>query len=248
MKNPETAPSATGRPQLWVEALMAALALVTIWLSFEPDFANHHLVSWSIWGVFVAEYGVRLIAAPRRWDFVRSNPADLIAIMPFDLLRAFRLIRLLRVLQLIRGLTVLRRVGVHASGILRTNGLAYVLFGSFMMVMTSGLLIATLEPGIKNTSDGLWWSIVTASTIGYGDMAPKTPEGRLVAVVLILVGIGMIAMVTSSIATYFIGSHGTHNPHVRHLQKQLDGWESMSPEERREIAAVLRTLADRAEH
>ena len=232
------------RPHLWVEILMAVLAVTTIWLSFEPNIPHERLLGWSIWVIFVAEYSARLIRSRNRWAFVRSNVTDLIAIMPWDLMRAFRMIRLLRVLQLFRGLAVLRRVTQHVGGILRTNGLAYTLFSGAALVVAAGLLIVKLEPGIRTVGDGIWWSIVTSTTVGYGDVSPKTVEGRIVAALLMIMGIGMIAMLTGSIATYFIGSHGPRNPHVRHLQKMLDEWDRMSPAERREAASILRTLAE----
>ncbi|MEK7316406.1 MAG: ion transporter, partial [Candidatus Eisenbacteria bacterium] len=235
------------RPRLWIELVMAALAITTIWISISPDTAVLRALSWTIWGIFLLEYFTRFAVARERWNFIRSNLPDLVAIIPFDLLRAFRLIRLLRVLQLLRGLAVLRRVGVHVAGILRTNGLGYVLVSTLAMVIGAGLLISKLEPEIALLSDGIWWSVVTATTVGYGDISPKTLEGRLVAGVLMLIGIGMIAMVTGSIATYFIGTHGAHNPHVRHIQKQLDGWHGMSAAERRDAVAMLRALADQGE-
>lgn len=243
--NAEIPPAETqDRPHLWVEVVMAILAVATIWLSFEPNIPHDRALGWAIWAVFVAEYATRLVRAPRRWAFVRSNLTDLLAIMPWDLMRAFRMIRLLRVLQLLRGLAVLRRVSLHVGGILRTNGLAYALVTGAAIVVAGGLLIVKLEPSIGTVADGIWWSIVTSTTVGYGDMSPKTTEGRLVAGLLMIMGIGMIAMLTGSIATYFIGTHGSHNPHVRHLQKSLDGWDHMSGEERREIATMLRALAD----
>lgn len=243
--NAETPPLETqDRPRLWVEILMAVLAVTTIWLSFNPNIPHERLLSWSIWAIFVAEYTARLVRSRSRWAFVRSNLTDLIAIMPWDLMRAFRMFRLLRVLQLFRGLAVLRRVSNHVAGILRTNGLLYALISGTAMVVVAGLLIVQLEPGISNVADGIWWSIVTSTTVGYGDMSPKTVEGRIVAVLLMIMGIGMIAMLTGSIATYFIGGHGPRNPHVRHLQKMLDEWDRMSPAERREAASMLRVLAE----
>jgi len=237
-------PKFEDRPRLWIEIVMAVLALVSIWLALAPEFEQSRTLAWSIWGVFAIEYAVRLVRSSNRWAFVRSNLFDLLAIFPWDAMRGFRMFRLLRVLTLLRGLAVLRRVNNHISGILRTNGLAYGLVGAGIMVLLAGMLIIRLEPQIASLGDGIWWSIVTSTTVGYGDVSPKTTEGRIVAAILMLVGIGMIAMLTGSIATYFIGGHGPANPNVRHVQKQLDEWDRMSPGERRELASVLRALAE----
>ncbi len=230
------------RPRLWIEVIMATLAMISLWLALEPSHPHYDQISWSIWGIFVVEYGARLVAAPRRWRFVRSNLFDLLAIFPADAMRAFRMIRLLRVLQFLRGMSVLRRVRIHLSGILRTNGLAYGLLVVAIVVLSSGLLIVKLEPNITNVGDGIWWSIAT--TTGYGDLAPRTTEGRVLAAALMILGIGLIAMLTGGIATYFIGGHGPHNPRVRHVQKQLDEWDRMSKEERLTLAGVLRSMAE----
>ena len=109
--------------------------------------------------------------------------------------------------------------------------------------MLGGLLIRLVEPGIVTAEDGIWWSLVTATTVGYGDIAPKTSLGRLIAVLLMLTGIGTLGMITGSIATFFIGVRGARNPHIRHVQSQLDGWDEMSHTQRHEIGHVLMALA-----
>ncbi len=228
--------------RFWLEWCMGGLALVSVWLAVQPDTEFHHVVSWSIGGVFALEYGVRLRRAERKWAFVRGNLVDLVAIAPWDLLRTMRLIRLVRVLRLLRGIQVLWRVGGHVRGVMRTNGLAYALGITGLLVIAAGLVMPHVEPGITTPADGVWWSLVTATTVGYGDIAPRTQEGRIIAAVLMLVGIGALGMITGSIATYFLGSQGSRNPHVRHIQRQLDGWDEMSPEERRVLAQLVIAL------
>lgn len=84
---------------------------------------------------------------------------------------------------------------------------------------------------------------MTATTVGYGDIAPRTHEGRLIAAFLMLAGISTIGLLTGSIATHFIGTRGSANPHIRHLQRQLEGWDRLNPEQRREILRLLTVLA-----
>ncbi len=240
------------------EIAMAALAIVVVFLTFTPETPAIRNWNIAIWGVFVADYVARLALAKDRRRFVRENVVDLVTILPVDFLplgpatseaRLVRALRLLRLLRLLRAGAVLWRVTAHMRGILKTNGLGYVLLVNVGVVLLGSVAIRHAEPlRFHSFVDGLWWSLVTATTVGYGDIAPRELEGRLVAAVLMIVGIGTISMITGSIATYFLG-HGrsSANPHVRHVQSQLARWDEMSAEERRQSWQMLRTLAEGAE-
>ena len=224
------------------ESVMAALAIATIVLAVRPITAATERAIFYIWMVFVADYLIRLAIAPLKWRFIRDNWVDLIAIVPIGWLRAARLLRMLRVLRAVRGMAVLWRVSATVRGVCRTNQLGYVMCFTSAMILAGGIIIYEVEPEIGTLPDGLWWSLVTATTVGYGDIAPKTAEGRALAAVLMIVGIGTIGMITGSIATYFIGANGSKNPHIRHVQGQLDSWEEMTSEERGAIVRVLEAL------
>jgi voltage-gated potassium channel len=83
------------------------------------------------------------------------------------------------------------------------------------------------------------------ASVGYGDISPVTPQGRAVATVLMLVGIGTLGMITGSIATYFLGDQRRQrvNPQVEWLRDQLGGWDELGADERRRLAAMLTGLA-----
>ena len=115
----------------------------------------------------------------------------------------FRLLRLLRVA------TVLTEVLRRARSILTHKGLHYVVLSAMVIVFAAAGLEYHFEAGaagsnIHDFGDALWWAVVTVTTVGYGDRFPVTPGGRGVAVVLMLVGIGLVGTVTATVASYFI--------------------------------------------
>ncbi len=242
------------RPQLhrfgrWgYEGAMAALAIVAVWLVTLPPTSRVELASYAIWGLFVADYVVRLVRAPDRRRFVREHVIELIAILPWDVLRIARVLRLVRLLRVLRAGIWFWRATRAVREIATQNGLLYVLAAASGIVLVGSAVFRVVEPGVKSYSEALWWAIVTVTTVGYGDIAPRTAAGRLVAVVLMLVGIGVLGMVTSSLATYFLGvrRRATH-PTVEHVRERMAEWDTLVPSERRQLAALLWVLAHEPE-
>ncbi len=238
---------------------LASLALAVIWLVTLEDEPWVRQANLLIWGVFLVDYVARLALAPRKRRFIRGNVPDLIAVLPLDYLadllvtmdvsglgRLIRLARFLKMVWLLRAGLVLWRVGHNVRSILETNGLQYVLTVALGLIVLGGIGIWTLEPEVGSVGDGIWWSIVTTTTVGYGDISPRTIQGRVLAGVLMVVGIGTIGMITSSITTYFLGRRMTSNPHIVHLITELERWDKLTPRERQELAALLKALAETA--
>jgi voltage-gated potassium channel len=161
--------------------------------------------AWMIWAAFVFEYGAKLYLAPDRRRMVRTHVLDLVIIvLPF-----LRPLRALRVLRVAHAGAALGRAGVSARRLLSRRG-----FSSFILVVLGTIVVSGLvawafersEPahGIATPFDGVWWALVTATTVGYGDMVPVSPEGRGIAVLLMLVGIALLSVVTANIAAFFV--------------------------------------------
>jgi voltage-gated potassium channel len=159
-----------------------------------------------IYVIFVGDYIVRFVFAEKKKAFVKENVFDLIAIIPFGpLCRAFRLMKFARVFRFAK----LFRVASHSArflsrskAFLNTNGFKYIL-----CLTASSIFIATFAMMyFENMSfrDALWWSFVTATTVGYGDLSPATNIGRAIASLLMVVGIGLIGALTSSITSFFL--------------------------------------------
>jgi voltage-gated potassium channel len=74
-----------------------------------------------------------------------------------------------------------------------------------VVTIISGVLIHFTDPkNFPNIGDGLWWAIQTVTTVGYGDLVPASTLGRLVAALVMLVGIGFLTVITASITSTFI--------------------------------------------
>jgi voltage-gated potassium channel len=231
----------------WVyEGVMVALAiLVVVLLPFENE-GWVLAANLAVWAIFVADYVARLALSTDRKAFFKRNIIDLLAIMPADFFRALRVLRLARLLRVVRAATVVGRVLRDVRGVVGTNGLHWVLTVSVCSVTAGAVIVWLVEPTIDSLPDAAWWSVVTATTVGYGDLSPENPLARVVAVVLMLVGIGTIGMLTGSIATYFIGDDGTEkvDPDIDHIRDRLGAWHELTLEERRRIAAMLGAVAD----
>ena len=95
-------------------------------------------------------------------------------------------------------------------------------------------------------SDGLWWAFVTATTVGYGDISPASPTGRLVAMALMLVGIGLIGSLTSTITSFFFNARSRkrnfESETIENIKIRLDDIKSLSDEEIDTICSILKTL------
>jgi voltage-gated potassium channel len=234
----------TGRWRWVYEMSMVALAiLIVVLLPFE-DSGWVRAANLAVWGIFVVDYFTRLALSTDRRAFIRRNVIDLLAMMPADFFRAMRVLRLVRLLRVVRAAAILARVTRDMRGVTATNGLGWVLLVSLLTILGGGVAAWLIEPTIATLPDALWWSTVTATTVGYGDLSPEHPVARGVAVALMLVGIGTIGMLTGSIATYFLSDEaGAADPDVEHVRVRLAAWDELSAEERERLAELLAVLA-----
>jgi voltage-gated potassium channel len=157
------------------------------------------VVSWAVWAAFVIDFVARVSLATERWYYVRRHWYD----VPLIALPMLRPLRVLRVL------AFARMVNRSATGGLIERAAVYVGGAALMSVGLGAVAVLDVErdaPGANITSfgDALWWASTTVTTVGYGDRYPVTGEGRMIAVVLMVVGIGLVGAVTASVATWMV--------------------------------------------
>lgn len=160
--------------------------------------------------IFAVDYFSRLFISDHKKKFIKSNIFDLIAIIPFSsLFRVFRiarLVRILRVTRIFRMAVFIKKFQRLSKSFVNTNGLIYVIYVTIACILFGSIAIYFAESGktIDTFADAVWWSFVTATTVGYGDISPESGIGRIIAAILMLTGIGFIGMLTGTIATFFL--------------------------------------------
>ncbi len=94
-----------------------------------------------------------------------------------------------------------------------------ILAALIFFIFLFGYLFYVSEPDVKNLGDGIWWALVTITTVGYGDITPVTTLGRVVASSLMLLGLGLIATITAIVSAKFIQNFVDHHTNDDVLEK-----------------------------
>lgn len=174
-----------------------------------------HIAEWIFTILFTIEYALRLLSIGRPMKYARSffGVIDLLAFLPtylsvlipgsqlFLVIRVLRVLRIFRVLKLlpylIEAQSLMKALAASRRKItvfLFTVLLAVIIMGSFMYIIEGE------ENGFTSIPLSIYWSIVTLTTVGYGDLSPQTPLGQMLASVIMIFGYGLIAVPTGIVS------------------------------------------------
>jgi len=221
--------------------LIAALLTIPLIVIEESDYGQPWaaigvVLNWGTWLVFLAEIVVMLSVVPDRKRWIRENPiAVIVTALTPPFLEAFapvRMLRLLRVLRLLRLAPLMRRL-------FTVEGLRYVAILAAVTVLAGGAAFAAVEPH-QTTGDGMYWAITTMTTVGYGDLSPKTTDGKVLAAVVMVVGIGFVAILTGAVAQRFLAPEIEEEAEA--VEEEVGAAELEIVRELREMGARLRQL------
>jgi voltage-gated potassium channel len=206
--------------------LLIALSVLAVVLESVADLRRAHgllfrFVEWTVTLLFTVEYFLRLLAVRRPLGYALSffGLVDLLAIVPTYLsvfvagaqsllvIRALRLLRVFRVLKLAQFVGEARLLGTA----LRASGRKILVFlGTVLtLVVIIGALMYLIEGdagGFTSIPQSIYWAIVTMTTVGYGDIAPLTVAGKMLASVVMVTGYGIIAVPTGIVTVELAGA------------------------------------------
>jgi voltage-gated potassium channel len=178
---------------------LAIYSLQVFFSSQEGLVGQLEVASNVIWVIFALDVAFRLVAAESVLDFLKSSWLELLALaIPF-----MRILRVFRVVVAVRGLRPFLKTRLAATG-------TYILLLLPLTWFTGGVAVLDAENGgpdasITNLPDALWWSLATITTVGYGDLYPKTFEGKFVAAALMIMGIALVSAGAGMFGSWIMG-------------------------------------------
>lgn len=226
--------------------ILASILLVMLESVNTIDAKYHKLLYYGEWIVtllFSLEYMARIITVQKPWKYIFSfyGIIDFLSTIPMYLsfvlagshalvaLRALRLLRIFRILKLARYLGASNQLAnaIKASRakiavFLFAVVIASVIFGTIMY------LVEGEEHGFSNIPKSVYWCIVTLTTVGFGDIAPETPLGQLIATVIMILGYGIIAVPTGIVSAEY----------TKAADDDDDGKNKISDEERKHLENI----------
>ncbi|WP_349827108.1 potassium channel family protein [Brevibacterium litoralis] len=184
---------------LMAVAFVAAYAITVLKPDLDPTLETWvRVVTWTTWGAFAVDFLVRVCLAERRFRYILRHWYDVLIIaLPF--FRPLRIIRVIGTLKVLNRVFVGRFIGMQAAYV-GVTAVTCIFFGALSVL---DMEAEHPEALITTYPDALWWAVVTTTTVGYGDLYPITTGGKIVAVVLMMVGIALIGSVTAGLAGWF---------------------------------------------
>lgn len=206
--------SETAAARRWGRMLEGPMLLIAFWILIEwyldaKGFSSDNLsriTDWVIWSAFVFETLLLTILVKDKRRYLAGNWMNLLIIgtgIPV-VLGLMPQLGFLRSLRLFIVFSILITASRNLRKMLATNHLDTTLLVSVIFITLSGILISGIDPAIDSAWDGLWWAWVTVTTVGYGDVVPVSPAGKILASILMLIGLALFSLLTASLSVFFI--------------------------------------------
>jgi voltage-gated potassium channel len=229
---------------LSVYVLLALVAEYVLKLSDDTKIILGY-ADWIVCGVFFIDFVRRFVRAPSKLGYMKWGWLDLLSSVPMvDAFKAGRIYRLVRVIRILRALRSSRNIVGLLYRRRAQNTFAVVATTTFVATIFSAIIVMEFERDsasrISEPSDAIWWAFCTVTTVGYGDYYPVTTEGRITAVVLMTLGVGLFGTLAGYVGSMFTGPPSKAELHkltaieekIESLQTTVEGLEKLLQEQK----------------
>jgi voltage-gated potassium channel len=203
------------RVRKWGNFFEWAMLIIVFWLPIQWYLEKRQILpahlnviaDWMIWIAFVVETVTMVSMVKRKVRYLVTNWLNLVIIVVgFPLLWTyFPLLATVRITRVLFMISILVPWLPLARDFLSRNHLGATLLISVILTFLSGILISVFDSGIPNPLDGVWWAWETVTTVGYGDVVPTTVEGRILAIFVMVMGLGLFSLLTANFSAFLIG-------------------------------------------
>ena len=204
----------------WLELPMLVLAFVWLVLLIGELILGESLafevIGTIIWIIFIADFVVELILAPRKTAYLKNNWLTALSLLvpALRIFRIFRVVRLLRLTRVARSLRLFRVISSLNRGMralrstLERRGFGYVILLTILVVFAGAAGMYAFESqvpgGLNDYGEAVWWTAMIITTLG-SEYWPQTLEGRVLCYILALYAFAIFGYVTATLATFFVG-------------------------------------------
>jgi len=205
-----------------IALLVAILLSVSVALADSVSFLHSQYgrlfwqLEWAFTALFCVEYCLRLYCSPQPWRYARSfyGIVDLLSVLPMFIALVFadanyliiiRLLRVMRVFRVLKLFAYITEANILVRSLIQSRRKIFVFFSAVGIIATvMGALLYIVEGpahGFTSIPKGIYWAIVTITTVGYGDIIPQTGLGKAIASFTMLLGYAIIAIPTGIVTS-----------------------------------------------
>lgn len=236
--------------------------MLTLMLIIEIFINIPNEVSWTFYYIdnivrliFIGDYVTRLAISKEKRKFIKENLIDLFSIFSIRFyvrVLGFTIIPskvnssyCIKAIKSIMLIICAIKFKIRVKDEIRKSRLNFLLVVSTIFIVIGAVLISIVEG--MSIGDALWWSFVTFTTVGYGDILLKTQLGKSIAVLLMIIGIGVIGVITTSITLYIAnGGRKMQKSYkekvIEDIKNKLDNYENLTSEDIEDIIKILKAL------
>ncbi|MCF0147386.1 MAG: potassium channel family protein [Clostridium sp.] len=209
--------------------------------------------------IFLIDYLIRLSTSKKKFSFISNNFIDMLSVFPILLIKEVIFsLSLGSTIDINANLKFIKLIILFILAIkfknkireaIKVNKFNYLLIITTIIIVLGSVVISLLEE--MSFGDAIWWSFVTFTTVGYGDVLLNTNIGRIVAIVLMILGIGFIGVTTSTIAAYIVSKdiqsgnkRNFKDETIEFIKRKIDDLDNISDEELDNIYKTLQVLKE----